>query len=127
MVGGLVISGSLLVVYYFLNETLFEGILQPQFPGLAIFFLVQSLPIGWMLSEGEKDRSRLPMYALGSISFRFVSGILFLVVFFIIEIENPTALVIQFMGVYLLYLAFELFVVLSNLRRNSGDNLPTNE
>jgi hypothetical protein len=82
------------------------------------FFFIQSLGISWLLVLGEKDREKLPIYALGSVVLRFVSGILFLLVFFVVGLENPEALVIQFMGVYLLYLIFELTTVLSNLRRN---------
>jgi hypothetical protein len=71
-----------------------------------------------MLRSAEKDKENFPLYALGSIVFRFVSGILLLVLFWIAGINGLTSLLIQFMGVYLVYLVFELIVVLANLRRN---------
>ncbi|MBV6643886.1 MAG: hypothetical protein KI790_00465 [Cyclobacteriaceae bacterium] len=88
------------------------------FPWLIGFFFLQSIGISWMLSEGERDRSRFPIYALGSVVLRFVSGILFLMIFFVVGLEDPVPLVIQFMAVYLSYLIFELTVVLANLRPN---------
>lgn len=114
----LALSVVLLLIFYFLNDVVLNSYLHPNFPALVIFFFIQSFAIAWMLSMGEKDRAQFPIYALGSVAFRFVSGILFLIIFFVIDVENPVALTVQFMGLYLAYLIFEIIVVLANLRRN---------
>ena len=88
------------------------------FAWLVGFFFLQSLGVSWMLSTAEKDVQKLPILAIGAMVLRFVSALLFLLIFFIIGLENPNALVIQFLLVYLLHMLFELMLVLANLRRN---------
>lgn len=112
------LSIALIAVYYGLNEALFEGYLHDKFPVLIGFFFVQSFPIGWILSLGQKDPQSFPMYAIGSIGFRMITGLFLLLFFYFIKMEGIVPLSIQFTGVYLIFLVFELTVVLSNLRRN---------
>lgn len=112
------ISAVLIAVYYGLNEPFFNGYLHEKFPALIGFFFVQSFPIGWILSQGQKDPQSFPMYAIGSIGFRMITGLFLLLFFYFMKVEEIIPLSIQFTGVYLIYLVFELIVVLSNLRRN---------
>lgn len=118
LVLSLVISGVLLLIYYLLNDPFLGGYLHDLFPVLILFFFVQSFVIAWMLSRGEKNKEKFPLLALGSVTFRFVSGVIFLGIFFVLDVVDPVPLSAQFLGVYLLYLIFEIFVVLANLRRN---------
>jgi len=113
-------SLGLTVLYLILNFTdqWLPWSFHPYFIGVVIFFFIQSLGISWILSVAEKDKERFPLLALGSVVLRFVTGVLLLVVFFIIGLVNPEVLVIQFMIVYLSYMIFELTIVLANLRRN---------
>ena len=113
-----ILTAVFLLGYYLLNDLFFRTYLHPQFPVMILFFFFQSMVISWMLRAAEKDQENFPLYALGSIIFRFVTGILLIVVFWIAGVTNLTPLLIQFMGVYLIYLIFELIVVLANLRRN---------
>lgn len=112
------ISVLLLATYFGLNESVLDGYLHSKFPVLVGFFFVQSFPIGWILDQGRKDPQSFPMYAIGSIGFRMITGLFLLLFFYFIKTEDIVSLSIQFTGVYLLYLVFELTVVLSNLRRN---------
>lgn len=112
------LSVVLLLFFYLLNEVVFQGYLHPYFPALVGFFFLQSLVVSWMLRSAEKDKERFALFALGSVVFRFLSGMFFVIVLFMLGVEALVPLVIQFMGVYLLYLIFELFTVLANLRRN---------
>ncbi len=118
LITAVILTAVFLLGYYLLNGGLFQGYLHPQFPTMIGFFFFQSLIISWMLRSAEKDQENFPLYALGSIIFRFISGILMILVFWIAGVTELTALLIQFMGVYLTYLIFELIVVLANLRRN---------
>lgn len=96
--------------------------LHAQFPYLVLFFFLQSLLISWLLSMGEKDRSRLPLFALGAISLRFITGIFYLMAVFLMKVDDLRTLIIQFAVVYLLFMVFELSLVLANLRPNSQGN-----
>ena len=112
------ISLVFLVTYYFLNESLFQSYLHKQFPALILFFYLQSLAVWWMLRLGEKSNWESPVYVLGGITFRFLTGLFFLAILFIMKPENIRPLMIQFIVLYLVYLIFELFAALPNLRRN---------
>lgn len=96
--------------------------LHVHFPYLVLFFFIQSILISWMLSSAEKDRARLPLYALGAIVLRFLTGIFYVLILYMLEMEEFRTLIIQFAVVYLLYMVFELSIVLANLRPNSQGN-----
>jgi len=85
---------------------------------MIVFYFLQSIIVAVLLSKGIKNFEKFPVYALGTIVFRLLTAIIFLTVFFIIRIENAALFAIQFIGIYLLFLVFELTVVLANLRRN---------
>ena len=112
------ISVLLLILFYLDQGLLVYGYLHQQFPALILFFFLQSLAISVMLYKGQKSGWKSPSYALGMVTFRFLTGLLFLTVLMINKVENLTALMIQFLAIYLIYLIFELFIVLANLRRN---------
>jgi len=112
------ISLTFLLIYYFLNDFLFQSYLHQQFPALILFFYLQSLAVWWMLRLGEKSNWESPIYVLGGITFRFLTGLFFLAILFIMKMENIRPLMIQFIVLYLVYLIFELFAALPNLRRN---------
>lgn len=114
------VSIVLLILYYTLNDLAFNNYLHDLFPLLVIFFFGQSLVIYLLLKRGSKDESKFGIYALGSIVFRLITAIFLLIVLFLLKVANPVPLAVQFMGVYLLFLAFELIMVISNLRRISG-------
>lgn len=88
------------------------------FPVLIAFFFFQSLVVSWIFYLGEKNDWKTPIYALGAITFRLMTGLFFLAILFMIKPAEIKALMIQFIVLYLVYLIFELFAVLPNLRRN---------
>lgn len=112
------ITAALAIAYYGLNDLAFHGYLHPHFPALVDFFFFQSLLISWMLSMAERNRDQFPVLALGSVALRFMTALVVLIVFMLMEVENIQTLTIQFMAIYLIYLVFEIIVVLANLRRN---------
>lgn len=114
------ISLVLLVVYFLDGLSLIE--LHNHFPYMVLFFFLQSLLISWLLSMAEKDRPRLPLYAIGAVSLRFLTAIFYLLILILLKVEELRPLIIQFMVVYLLYMVFELSIVLANLRPNSQGN-----
>jgi hypothetical protein len=105
-------------IYYLLNQPFLEGFLHPHFPTLITFFFFQTLPIAWILNKGLKNPPDFPMYAMASIGLRMVTALFFLLILYALKVDDIRSLGIQFMGVYLVYLVFELTVVLANLRRN---------
>jgi len=101
-----------------MNDSLLGGYLHDKFPALIIFFFLQSLPIAWLLNQGEKTPADFPMFAIASIGFRMLSGLFLLLIFYFLEVPDIVQFSYQFLAVYLVYFVFELIVVLANLRRN---------
>ncbi len=114
----ILLSVSLLACFYVVQKFLLIELFHDFFPILITFFFLQSIVISWILRQGEKNKSSFPIYVIASIGFRMITGLFLLVVFFVLEVEKIRLLAIQFVIVYLVYLVFELMVVLSNLRRN---------
>ncbi|MFT6866499.1 MAG: hypothetical protein ACJA08_001330 [Cyclobacteriaceae bacterium] len=112
------ISVFLILLFYFGNSGLLDNYLHRQFPVLIIFFFLQSLIISWLLNAGQKSNWDSPGYALGTVTFRLLTGMMFLIILYVLKVEDIRQLLIQFTCLYLVYLIFELFAVLSNLRRN---------
>lgn len=117
-INSIVISVLLVLFYLTVSMMDFGFTLHEHFLTLIIFFFIQSIPIAWLLKQGEKDPSSFVMYALASIGLRMISGLFFLLAFFFLKVSDITSFAVQFSAVYLIYLVFELTVVLANLRRN---------
>lgn len=114
------ISIVLWLVYFLDGLGLLE--LHNHFPYMVLFFFFQSLLISWLLSMAEKDIPRLPLYAIGAVSLRFLTGIFYMLILILLKVEELRPLIIQFVVVYLLFMVFELSIVLANLRPNSQGN-----
>lgn len=83
-----------------------------------MFFFLQSLVVAWMFYLAEKENWQNPLYTLGTVVFRLLSGMFFILVLYAMKPTDLKPLLLQFVIVYLAYLIFELFAVLPNLRRN---------
>jgi hypothetical protein len=112
------IALSLLLLFQFCNDLIFSSTLHELFPSLVLFSFLQSLIILQIIKLGQQTEWKSPVYALGIISVRLVTSLIFLAILGIKQTNDIKSLSIQFMGVYLIYLIFELTAVLANLRRN---------
>ncbi len=88
------------------------------FPFITGFFFIQSLIISWMFVRAQKKAQRSIFYLLGVTVFRLLTLILLLIFFMLIRGQNFQLLSFEIIGVYLVYLVFELRYVLVNLQRN---------
>ena len=123
LLSSLGISGVLWIGFVLNGFGLWE--LHPHFPFMVLFFLIQSVLISWLLSLAEKDPPRLPLYAIGAVSLRFLTAVFYMLILVLLKLDELRPLIIQFMVVYLLYMVFELSMVLANLRPNSPGNEET--
>ena len=89
------------------------------YPYLIVFFFIQAIVVIKIVEKGSRKKEESSMYILGAISARFISGLFAILIFYAMKVEDLIGLSIQFVVLYLLYLVFELTVLLSNLRRNS--------
>ena len=61
------------------------------------------------------------MVLLAGTSLRMIIALFSLIVFYVLKVENLVLFTINFSGVYLLFLVFEISTTLSNLRPNSSE------
>ncbi len=118
LIPSLIITSVLLLAFYSFNESYFSGYLHDHFSVLVILFFIQSVPVAWLMEEGQKDVTQFPTYFIGAVGFRMITSLMLLVIFYVLDTPEFVRLTVQFSVLYLVYLVFELIVVLANLRRN---------
>ena len=114
----IVMSLLLLIVFYISSRFLAIKSFHPYFPHLVGFFFLQSLPISYLLTKAKQQTGMFVMYVLASVGFRFITSLFFLMIFYILDIDNIVNFSIQFIILYFIYLIFELWIVLIKLRRS---------
>ncbi|MGB3469158.1 MAG: hypothetical protein WBA74_27985 [Cyclobacteriaceae bacterium] len=120
-----------LLLYVVFTATLFivglamqslPEVIHQDFLWLMIFFFLQSLFIAYMHYLAQTDRERLPLYFFGGLVFRMLTIILMLGVIYIAKVPDRVLFTINSGVIYLLYLTFEIILLLVNLRPNSEEN-----
>ena len=110
------ISILLIILWIFENQLPFP--VHHHFPFITGFFFIQSIVISWMYERAKKKAETSIFYFLGATVFRLMTLILLLGFFMVIKGQNFQLLLFEIIGLYLVYLVFELRYVLVNLQRN---------
>jgi len=102
-----------------LSLTSFEQYLHPFVSYMVAFYVVQSLLIAWVESILVKgSHQNFVFFVIGSISFRLVTSLIAAMFFLLAVGSQNTLFIINFFALYLLFLGFELFMLMTNLRSN---------
>lgn len=109
---------SILLILLWIFETQLPFPVHRHFPLITGFFFIQSLIISWMFVRAKKKVEISIFYFLGATVFRLLTLILLLGFFTVIRGQNFQLLLFEIIGLYLVYLVFELRYVLVNLQRN---------
>lgn len=97
----------------------FEKYIHSAWPFMLLFYFLQSLLI--LIAEKRITRGKnqnFVLFVIGSISFRLVSALLAAVAYLLLAGQQNTHFILLFFGLYLLFLGFELFTLMTNLRSN---------
>jgi len=104
-----------LLVKYFMPEWVHGRIWQ-----VIIFYfgllLVSGLLIQFLLKQSKENSVNL---ALGATVFRFFANLIFIAVCLFLKIDNKILFFANFFVVYLLYLLFDIYSLITNLRPHS--------
>ena len=98
------------------------GKIHQSYPWIMVFFYLQSIFIAYLHQLGTRDPQKLAIYFLGGTVFRLLTILLMLAVIFIAKVPDHVLLTINSAVIYLLYLVFEITLLLVNLRPNSEEN-----
>jgi xanthine/uracil permease len=119
----LIISGLLALLIYILQQL--EGtskLIHSEVWGIMIFSVILALIIVIMNDWGLKNldpQSRTNLF-LGTTVLRLILSMGFIGAVLFLEIENQILWVANFFAIYLFYLVFEIYTILSNLRQISS-------
>jgi cytochrome b561 len=85
---------------------------------MLIFYSLQSVVIAVVIGCTIGKPDIFGLVALGIIVLRLITALFYLVVMYLLGTTEASLFAIQFMALYLCFLAFELITVLANLRQN---------
>ncbi len=87
---------------------------------ILAFFTVITFAGHWFIQKGlHRYKDNFMSIYLGVMGFRFLASLLFIGIFIYKRVPDLFTFVINFFVLYLLFLGFEIYGVLGNLRRNS--------
>jgi len=115
----LTFSLAVFLVVIAIEVTALAAYLHPSVYYLIGFYMLQSLLLAWAESKFVKgSRQNFVLFVIGSISFRLFTSLVVAVAFLLAVGEQNTLFIISFFALYLLFLGFELFMLMTNLRSN---------
>jgi hypothetical protein len=88
---------------------------------VAFVFVLTALSL-WLGHRGDSQSSEsLVKYALGGTVLRLVLSVIAIYVALRLGVADRLWFVLNFMGVYLVFLAFEIYILLATTKENSKD------
>ena len=114
-----IFSSSIALILLALHSFALESILHNAWPFMVIFYFLQSVVLLFvqkLIVRG--NHQNFVFFVIGSISFRLLSSLIAAIAYLLLIGHQKTAFIILFFALYLLFLGFELFALMSNLRSN---------
>lgn len=104
----------LLVLQAFVLEDIHNA-----WPFMVIFYFLQSAILLFVLKLiVSGNHQNFVFFVIGSISFRLLTSLIAAIAYLLLIGHQKTGFIILFFALYLLFLGFELFALMSNLRSN---------
>lgn len=115
-----VFSMLLLGVYFGLESTaLVQQYIHTTMPWIIVFYCLQSIAIHALVIFSKNTlQADFSIILIGGFTLRLVTALMVVVIVVFTGIGNHEMYILNFFAVYLLYLVFEIVMVLSNLRSN---------
>lgn len=115
----IVFSILLVGITYLLTLSEFSEYIHSAIWGSLVFYFVQGLVINLAIDWAKRNsHDKLHLFLLGSVAFRLLTSIFACIFVLLFGIGDPELFIINFFGVYLLYLIFEMTSLVANLRPN---------
>jgi hypothetical protein len=115
-----IFSAVVVGAYFGLQASGFGQYIHSTAIGAIIFYSLQSLLLLWAESIFvNNDGQNFVLFVIGSISFRLLTSLLVAITYLVAIGEENTSFIMTFFALYLLFLGFELFTLMTNLRSNS--------
>lgn len=121
--GVLALSSGLGVFAFLLSYFVEANIIHDQFWGILIFSAAVAFLVTWINHYFMTHGSTLGMTKIFLLNtmIRMILSLIFITIFLAIGLENQLVWIANFFIVYLFYLTFEIYVIMSNLRAISNE------
>lgn len=105
------------------REVWLLSFIHPTAEFIILFLFLQALLTLYLTRMGFLDRHRFPMYYMAATAFRFLLSVI--VVFFALYlgVNQAVVFIVNFMTAYLLFVVFEIYTLITNLRPDSEKHI----
>lgn len=106
------------IVLFLANRFGLDSFIHEDIKYSMVFFGASSFLFHIIVNKGlERGREQFIPFYLSSVTLRLVLAMIFLVVFLLIDVENPSLFIINFLVLYLCFTLFEIINLYAKLRR----------
>lgn len=113
----------LIVLAYLFRDVLHLQFIHNTTEFIILFLFLQALLTLFLTKLGLHDRSRFTLYYMSAIAFRFLLTIIAIFFALYLGVNQVAIFVVNFMTAYLLFVVFEIYTLITNLRPDSEKHI----
>ena len=113
----------LLVLAYVAREVFLLDIIHTAAELIILFLFLQGLLTFFLTKLGFRDKGRFSLYYMAATAFRFLLSVIVIFFALYVEINQAVVFIINFMIAYLLFVVFEIYTLITNLRPDSEKHI----
>jgi hypothetical protein len=113
----------LLLLALLSREVLLLHFIHPTAEFIILFLFLQALLTLFLTKLGFRDKSRFSLYYMAATVFRFLLSIIAIFFALYLGVNQAVIFVVNFMIAYLLFVVFEIYTLITNLRPDSEKHI----
>lgn len=114
---------TLLVLAYLSREVFLLPFIHATSEFIILFLFLQALLTFYLTKLGFRDRSRFALYYMAATAFRFLLSIIVIFFALYMGVNQAVIFIVNFMIAYLLFVVFEIYTLITNLRPDSEKHI----
>jgi len=113
----------LIVLAYLSREVFLLHFIHATAEFIILFLFLQALLTLYLTKLGFRDRSRFALYYMAATVFRFLFSVIVIFFALYMGVNQAVIFIVNFMIVYLLFVVFEIYTLITNLRPDSEKHI----
>jgi hypothetical protein len=113
----------LLLLALLSREVLLLHFIHPTAEFIILFLFLQALLTLFLTKLGLRDKSRFSLYYMAATVFRFLLSIIVIFFALYLGVNQAVIFIVNFMIAYLLFVVFEIYTLITNLRPDSEKHI----
>ena len=114
---------SLLLLTMLSREVLLVPFIHPAAELIILFLFLQAVLTLFLTKLGLHDKGRFSLYYMAATAFRFLLSIIVIFFALYLGVNQSTIFIVNFMIAYLLFVVFEIYTLITNLRPDSEKHI----